>query len=126
MEYPSELRYSKTHEWLKSTEKGTVLIGITDYAQHELGDLVFINLPDRDEDVTAGEVICDVESVKAVSDIYSPVTGVIVDVNEELLDEPQLINSAPYESWFIEVGDIEETEELLDAAAYEEFCGKGG
>lgn len=125
MNYPEELQYSASHEWVRTTDKGTVLIGITDYAQHELGDLVFINLPDRGDAVTAGEIFCDVESVKAVSDVYCPVSGVICEVNDELLDQPQLINADPYGAWIIEVSDVEETEELLSADDYEQLCSKG-
>ena len=94
MELREELLYSKSHEWVKK-EGDEALIGLTDYAQSELGDLVFVNLPEEDEEVTAGESFADVESVKAVSDVYSPVTGVVSAVNEELLDAPEMINEFP-------------------------------
>ncbi|MEA5050626.1 MAG: glycine cleavage system protein GcvH [Oscillospiraceae bacterium] len=121
MNYPKELQYAKTHEWL-SREGDTVKIGISDFAQSELGDLVFVNLPQAGDPVTAGEVFADVESVKAVSDIYSPVTGTVVAVNEALLDAPQTINADPYGAWFVEVGDVTDTAELLSAQAYEAHC----
>jgi len=123
MNYPSELKYTKDHEWLKE-EDGLTVVGITDFAQDQLGGLVFVNLPEVGDEVTAKEVFCDVESVKAVSDVYSPVTGVIKEVNEELLDNPELINEEPYNAWFIKVGEVTETDELLDAAAYEAFCNE--
>src|SRR5699024_3949401 len=114
------LLYSKSHEWVKE-EGEEVLIGLTDYAQSELGDLVFVNLPEEGDEVTTGESFADVESVKAVSDVYSPVTGVVSAVNEELLDAPESINEAPYDAWFVRVKDISDREELLTAAEYEAF-----
>lgn len=84
MNFPEELKYTRSHEWVKEEEDGTVLIGLTDYAQNELGDLVFVNLPEEGDELMAGETFGDVESVKAVSDVFSPVTGVIAEVNEEL------------------------------------------
>ena len=125
MNYPKELSYSKTHEWIKD-EDGIYVIGITDYAQHALGDVVFVNLPQEGDEVTAGESFGDVESVKAVSDVMSPVTGTICAVNEELADAPELLNSDPYGAWIIKVQDVSDTEELLDAAAYEAFCAQEG
>ena len=121
MNYPKELRYTKTHEWTKE-EDGAYVVGISDFAQHSLGDVVFINLPQEGDDVTSGEAFGDVESVKAVSDIVSPVTGRICAVNEELVDSPELLNSDPYGAWIIKVADVSETGELLSAADYEEFC----
>ena len=115
---PAELKYTKSHEWVKE-EDGVFVIGLTDYAQSALGDLVFVNLPEEGDSVTAGEAFSDVESVKAVSDVFSPVTGEVCAVNEELLDNPALINEAPYDAWFVKVKDVSDTEELLDAAAYE-------
>ena len=125
MNYPKELSYSKTHEWVRM-EDGIYVIGITDYAQHALGDVVFVNLPQEGDDVTAGESFGDVESVKAVSDVMSPVSGNICAVNEELADAPELLNSDPYGAWIIKVQDVSDTEELLDAAAYEAFCAQEG
>ena len=121
MNCPETLRYSKSHEWVKM-EEGIAVIGLTDYAQSELGDLVFVNLPEVDDTVTAGEALGDVESVKAVSDIFCPVSGTVCEVNEELLDHPELINEAPYDAWLIKVKEITGEDELLDAAAYEAHC----
>ena len=118
---PENLRYAASHEWV-SEEDGIYTIGITDFAQDSLGDLVFINLPQVGDDVEAGEAFCDVESVKAVSDVFSPVTGEVCAVNEELLDNPALINEAPYDAWLVKVKDVSDTEELLDAAEYEAEC----
>ena len=118
---PKDLLYSKTHEWVKKNEDGTVYIGLTDFAQSELGELVFVNLPEEGDAVTAEESFADVESVKAVSDVMSPVTGTIIAVNEALLDAPQDINEQPYEAWLIQVGDVEDFEDLMDADAYEAF-----
>ena len=125
MNYPVELKYTKDHEWMK-LEGDIAVVGITDFAQDALGDVVFINLPEVGDTVTAGESFGDVESVKAVSDVNSPVTGVIVEINEELNDSPENLNSDPYGSWIIKVENITETEELLDAAAYEAFCAEEG
>ncbi len=118
MNFPKELKYSKTHEWIRY-EGDEAFIGISDYAQHALGDLVFVNLPEPGDELVMGEALGDVESVKAVSDIFSPVSGTVVEINEELLDSPEKINEAPYDAWFVKVGDITETEELLDAESYE-------
>ena len=115
-----ELKYSKSHEWVK-LDGGTAVVGLTDFAQSELGDLVFVNLPEVGDTVEAGEVFGDVESVKAVSDVYSPVTGEVTEINEELLDSPELINDNAYEVWFIKVKDVSETEELLTAEEYKAF-----
>ena len=125
MNFPAELKYTKDHEWIKM-EGDIAVIGISDFAQNALGDVVFINLPEVGDTVTAGESFGDVESVKAVSDVNSPVTGVIVAVNEDLADSPENLNSDPYGSWIIKVENITETEQLLDAAAYEAFCAEEG
>ena len=116
------MRYAKTHEWVELVNDTTVRIGISDFAQQALGDLVFINLPDVGDTVTVGDPLGDMESVKAVSDIISPVTGTISGVNQEVLDQPALINENPYQSWFIEVADISGTADLMTAAEYEAFC----
>ena len=118
---PEELKYTASHEWL-CEEDGLTVIGLTDYAQEALGDIVFVNLPEEGDEVTAGEAFADVESVKAVSDVFSPVTGIVAGVNEDLLDDPAQVNEHPYDAWFIRVSDVTDTEELLDAAAYEEVC----
>ncbi|MBR0328625.1 MAG: glycine cleavage system protein GcvH [Selenomonadaceae bacterium] len=118
---PAELKYTKSHEWVKE-EDGLYVVGLTDFAQDALGDIVFINMPEEGDDVASGESFADVESVKAVSDVFSPVSGTVAEVNEGLIDEPALINQEPYEQWLIKVKDVSDTEELMDAAAYEEFC----
>lgn len=125
MLFPAEMKYSKDHEWMKE-ENGVVVIGISDFAQDALGDVVFVNLPGEGDEVTAGEAFGDVESVKAVSDLVSPVSGTVCAVNEELLDEPEQLNKAPYDAWLIKVENVSDTEELLDAAAYEAFCAQEG
>ena len=114
MNHPTELKYSKSHEWVKFLDETTALIGLTDYAQSELGDLVFVNLPEAGDEVPGGEAFADVESVKAVSDVFSPVSGTVAEVNEELLDAPEMLNQDPYGAWMIKVENITGTEELLD------------
>lgn len=115
-----DLKFSKSHEWVEE-EGDLVVIGISDYAQHELGDIVFVNLPEVDDEVTMGDTFGDIESVKAVSDILSPVTGIVAEINEEVLDSPESINDDPYGAWLIKVSEVSETEELLDADAYDAF-----
>lgn len=118
MNIPKELRYTKTHEWIKE-ENGVVTIGLTDFAQQELGDLVFVNLPQPGDEVAAGESFADVESVKAVSDVFSPVTGTVSEINEALLDAPESINQDPYGAWFIRVENVTQTVETFSAEEYE-------
>lgn len=125
MNYPVELRYSKSHEWVK-TEEGVAVVGISDFAQDALGDVVFVNLPQVGDTVTAGESFGDVESVKAVSDLISPVSGVVCEVNEELEDSPENLNSDCYGAWIIKVENVTDEEELLGAAEYEAFCAEEG
>ena len=120
MELREELLYSKSHEWVKE-EGEEMVIGLTDYAQSELGDLVFVNLPEEGEELTVGEAFADVESVKAVSDVYAPVAGTVSEINEELLDAPEKINEAPYEAWLVRVKDVTEKEALLSAEEYQAF-----
>ncbi|MCI6729322.1 MAG: glycine cleavage system protein GcvH [Clostridiales bacterium] len=122
MNTPKELKYARSHEWVRMTGPDTAEIGLTDFAQDQLGDLVFVELPEVGDAVTAGESFANVESVKAVSDVYSPVTGVVVEVNEELLDNAALINEDPYGAWLIRVGEITGQEELLDADDYDTVC----
>ncbi len=122
MNTPKELKYARSHEWVRMTGPDTAEIGLTDFAQDQLGDLVFVELPEVGDAVTAGEGFANVESVKAVSDVYSPVTGVVVEVNEELLDNAALINEDPYGAWLIRVGEITGQEELLDADDYDTVC----
>jgi glycine cleavage system H protein len=120
MNFPKELKYSKTHEWLKM-EDGVAVIGLTDFAQDELGDIVFINLPEEGDEFGVDDVFADVESVKAVSDINSPAGGSITAVNEELLDAPEKINEAPYEAWLVKMEVSEEADDLMSAEEYEAF-----
>ena len=117
------LYYSESHEYLK-VEGNIGVIGITDYAQHALGNVVYVDMPDVDDEVEAGAEFGAVESVKAASDLKSPVSGTVVEVNEALEDAPELINKDAYENWIIkvEMSDESELENLMDAAAYEEFC----
>ncbi|MEM1484730.1 glycine cleavage system protein GcvH [Oscillospiraceae bacterium PP1C4] len=119
-----DLLYSKSHEWVKELEDGIFEIGLTDHAQEALGDLVFVNLPQEGDEAEAGEPIADVESVKAVSDVYSPVSGTICAVNEELLDAPELINQNAYEAWLFRVENVTDKEELLSAEQYEKFLSE--
>ena len=123
MNYPDTLKYSKSHEWVRH-EGETLVVGISDFAQDALGDIVFINLPQAGDEVTLGEGFGDVESVKTVSDLISPVTGAVLAVNEALLDAPESLNSDPYGAWIIKVENVSAREELLDAAGYETFCAQ--
>ncbi len=123
MEFPKGLKYSREHEWVK-VEGNIALIGITDYAQSELGDVVYVELPEVGTDVEANSTFGVVESVKAVSDLYSPVTGSVTEVNAQLEEEPELVNSDPYEDgWMIkvEMSDASELSDLLDADEYKAF-----
>lgn len=122
MNTPANLKYTKSHEWVKELGNGAVEVGLTDFAQDALGSLVFVNLPEEGDSVIAGETFADVESVKAVSDVYSPVTGEVTEINEELLDHPEYINEDPYGAWFVRVGGVTDYEELLDAAEYDAHC----
>ena len=119
MEYPDELRYTSQHEWAKA-EDGRVRIGITDFAQDALGDVVYVDVPEVGTEVRAGEPFGEVESTKSVSDVYAPVTGVVVERNEALADNPQLVNEDPYGAgWMISIeGDAAALEGLMDAEAY--------
>jgi glycine cleavage system H protein len=119
------LYYSESHEYVR-VEGNFGFIGISDYAQHALGNVVYVDMPEVDDEVSAGEEFGAVESVKAASDLISPVTGVVVEVNEALEDQPELINSDAYENWIIkvELSDKSELDALMDAKAYAEFCEK--
>ncbi len=121
MNIPKELRYSDDHEWIK-TDGDKVKIGITDFAQHELGDIVFVELPEIGAEIKAGEPFGSVESVKTVSELYAPVSGKVVEVNEDLNDSPEFVNESPYEkAWIIviEPSDMTEADKLLTADQYE-------
>lgn len=123
MNFPSELKYTKEHEWLR-VEGDTAYAGITDYAQDALGDVVFLELPDVGRELSAGDAFGVVESVKAVSDLYSPVGGKITEINEPLVDEPEILNEDPYEKgWIIalKLSDLSELDQLMDAAQYEAY-----
>jgi glycine cleavage system H protein len=122
MGYPATYRYTKEHEWIEAGGK-TGKVGITDYAQNTLGDIVFVDLPKPGDKVERGKVFGSVESVKAVSDLYSPVTGTVVEVNEELATAPEKINSDAHQTWLlkVEISDPKEVESLLSAADYEKF-----
>ncbi|HIV81774.1 MAG TPA: glycine cleavage system protein GcvH [Candidatus Salinicoccus merdavium] len=120
MALPNDLKYSEDHEWVKIDEN-TVTIGITDFAQDELGDIVFVELPEEGDDITQGESFGSVESVKTVSELYAPLNGKIVEVNEELEDSPELVNESPYEeAWMVkvELEDTSQLDDLLDADGY--------
>ena len=112
MNVPKELMYTKSHEWVKTVDETTVVVGLTDYAQDALGDLVFVNLPEPGDDVTAGE---------AFGDVLSPVTGQVEEINEELLDSPESVNQSPYDAWFVKIKDVSGKEELMDGEAYEAY-----
>ncbi|MDR3312232.1 MAG: glycine cleavage system protein GcvH [Spirochaetaceae bacterium] len=119
MNFPEELRFAKSHEWVRVLDDGLLEIGISDFAQDQLGDVVFANLPEAGDKLTAGESFADVESVKAVSDIYSPVTGTVEEVNQTVLTDPALINTAPYGTWLIRARGKAAEGELLSAAEYQ-------
>lgn len=121
MEYPEELRYTSEHEWVSSEEGNRVRVGITDFAQDALGDVVYVDIPEEGTEVRAGETLGEVESTKSVSDVYSPVSGRIVERNGVLTETPELINRDPYgEGWMVvvEMADPSELERLMDASAY--------
>ncbi|MCL2478878.1 MAG: glycine cleavage system protein GcvH [Treponema sp.] len=119
MNVPENLKYTKTHEWIKVLDNGTVEIGLSDYAQQEMGDIVFVNLPKSGQQLEAGSVFADVESVKAVSDIYSPINGQVKEINQNLLNAPELINKSPYSAWLIRAEGVILDGELLSAAEYQ-------
>jgi glycine cleavage system H protein len=122
---PSELKYAKSHEWARIEEDGTVTVGITDHAQESLGDVVYVELPSMGDQLAGGDQAGLVESVKAASDIFSPVTGEVIALNENLEEEPELINSDPYnDGWFfrVKVEDLSELEGMLAADDYAEAC----
>jgi glycine cleavage system H protein len=123
MQFPEELRYTREHEWVRVAD-GRATVGITDYAQDALGDVVFVQLPDAGANVIASASCCEVESTKSVSEVYAPVTGTIVEVNDALNDAPEKVNQEPYgDGWLfvVELADAAEVDGLLDAAAYRAF-----
>lgn len=122
---PEELKYTAEHEWVAVTGADSVRIGITDYAQRQLGDVVFVQLPDTGEQVSAGQTLGEVESTKSVSDIFAPLEGEVTARNDTLEERPELVNSDPYgEGWMIELrlGDVTALDNLLDAAAYRKLA----
>lgn len=124
-EVRNELKYLDSHEWARRDEDGSIVVGISDHAQDALGDVVFVELPEVGQTISAREEVAVVESVKAASDIYAPVSGTIRAVNERLVDEPELVNESPYDdAWFfvIEPADIAELDSLLNADAYASLC----
>lgn len=128
-EFPNELKYSSTHEWCRKEDDGTYTIGITDFAQQSLGEIVFVELPDLNVNVSSGDEVCVVESVKAASDIYSPISGNIVAINEELTDAPSTINAHPYaDGWLYKIKPDDESElkELLSADDYSSGLDENG
>jgi len=127
MEILKNLKYSKTHEWVR-VEDGIAYVGITDFAQHSLGDIVYVELPDVESEVSKGDEVSNIESVKAASPIFSPVSGTIVKVNEDLEDEAEMINHKPYDSYVfaIELSNPSELDELMEADEYEEYCETEG
>jgi len=116
------LYYTKDHEWAQIMEDGTVLVGISDYAQKELGDLAYVELPEVGKEVSKGDVLCEVESVKAVSEVYAPVSGEVIGVNEELEDTPEKINEDPYDAWIAKIKPSNLEEELKDLMTAEKYA----
>ena len=125
MSYPTDLKYTKEHEWIR-VDGNTGAIGITDFAQQQLGDVVYVELPDVGSTITAGKVFGTIESVKAVSELFAPVTGEVVETNGSLKDRPDYVNSKPHESWMVKVKLTSpgEVASLMDAAAYEQLIQK--
>jgi glycine cleavage system H protein len=125
MSYPADLKYTKEHEWLR-VEGDTGAIGITDFAQQQLGDVVYVELPDVGSTITAGSVFGTIESVKAVSELFAPVTGEVVEINTSIKDRPDHVNSKPHETWMVKVRltDSSELAGLMDAGAYEQLIQK--
>ncbi|RFF30532.1 glycine cleavage system protein GcvH [Wenzhouxiangella sediminis] len=124
---PSDLRYAESHEWVSQEEEGVVKVGISDHAQEQLGDLVFVELPEEGDTLNRGDACSVVESVKAASDIYSPVSGEVVVVNEALADTPEIVNNDPYgDGWLfsVKLDDPGELDELMDAEAYKEHLAE--
>lgn len=124
---PAELKYTQSHEWVRVEDDGTLTVGISDHAQDALGDLVFVEVPDVGADLAAGDACAVVESVKAASDVYAPVAGEVVAVNEELADAPEAINEDPYaKGWLFKLKGTIDGAELLDADAYAKFVAENG
>lgn len=125
MSNPEQLRYSKEHEWVSPVEDGVATVGITEFAANALGDVVYVQLPEVGATVTAGEPCGELESTKSVSDLYAPVSGEVTEVNQDVVDDPALVNSAPYEGgWLFKVRLSEEPEDLLSADEYTAFTNE--
>jgi glycine cleavage system H protein len=125
MNYPNDVKYTKEHEWARDEGDGRIRVGITDYAQDALGDVVYVDIPETGTEVKAGEPFGEVESTKSVSDVYSPVSGTVIERNGALEERPELVNEDPYgEGWMVavEVGDQSQLEGLMDAEAYRSFA----
>ena len=122
--YPADLKYTKDHEWVR-VEGDTGVVGITDFAQQQLGDVVYVDLPEVGSKLSAGQTFGTIESVKAVSELYAPLSGEVVEVNTALKDKPELVNSTPHDAWMIKVrlSDPNEAGALLDASAYQSLAG---
>ncbi|MGB4020341.1 MAG: glycine cleavage system protein GcvH [Syntrophomonadaceae bacterium] len=127
MKVPQELKYTNEHEWIK-VEENRAILGITDYAQHNLGDIVFVEIPELDAQVSSGDEVAVIESVKTVSSVYTPVSGTIVEINEALEENPELLNQEPYEQFIgiIEMDDPSSLDNLMTAEEYEQFCQEQG
>jgi len=124
MKFPAELKYSKTHEWVRVEKKNQAVIGITDYAQNELGDIVYLELPEEDDEIEKDSAFGVIESTKATEDLYSPVSGRVIEVNTPLLDSPEVINEDPYiDGWLfrMELSDPEELDSLMTAEQYQAY-----
>ncbi len=125
MSIPADLKYTESHEWIRTEADGTLTVGITDHAQEALGDIVFLELPEAGKSVTAGDAVAVIESVKAASDIYAPVAGEIVEANTGLVDSPEQVNGAPYDSWLFKIKPAAgaSLDKLLDADGYSKSIG---
>lgn len=126
MSVPKDLLYSKDHEWVKKEADGKIRVGITEFAQKELGDIVFVELPETGSEINVGDSFGSVESVKTVSELYAPVSGTVAEINDALEDSPEFVNESPYEkAWMIELENVDSSglESLLDADAYEKLIG---
>lgn len=127
MNFPEDLRYTEEHEWVRLAEDGTATVGITDFAQSELGDIVYVEIETEGEDLDGNEVFGSIEAVKTVSDLFLPVAGTILEVNDQLEDEPEIVNNDPYgKGWLIKmtVADVADIENLLTVEAYKELIGQ--
>ncbi|BBE10110.1 glycine cleavage system H protein [Mycoavidus cysteinexigens] len=125
MKLPADLKYTASHEWVRVEPDGVITIGITDHAQEALGDIVFLELPTEGTEIAAGKALAVIESVKAASDIYAPISGEVLEINEQLADEPGAVNADPYAAWLLKMKPSSEAEfaSLMDAEAYRQSIG---